>query len=672
MVSLLLVNSPVELKSYWDLHQWSINNLSIFWSEIWSQGGIKGETSEVVESNETSITSFQSNETSITSIPSNETVEVIIAPNENVNMDHFPKWFPQRKLNFTQNLLFPAVEKADSEPCLHFRSEIDSLSCDWTWGQLRAQVAALQRLLRDDFRIKAGDRIAAYAPNCPQVLAYMLAGASIGAIFTAASPDFGPAAVVDRFSQTQPRVLLTCNGVYYNGRVHDHLEKTNQVLQSCLFIESVIQLDYISNGAREIDWKGNIINWRDIPLSTTASSSNLDLSQKFPFSHPLYILYSSGTTGKPKCIVHSAGGSLLQHCKEHWLHGRIDDKSCLLQYTTIGWMMWQWQVGALQRGCRLFLYDGSPFRPQTDRLWQLMRKLGVTHFGTSAKYLQLLQESRFKPEPSNQLQVIFSTGSPLPADTFKYLYHILPEVQVASITGGTDIISLFAGGCPLLPVWPGEVQAPCLGMAIEAWNEQGLKSVEGDLVCVKPFPCQPVAFWGDDEEQSKYRSAYFGHFPHIWHHGDFIRISPATGGIWMLGRSDGTLNPAGVRFGSADLYAICAGEGEIEDALAVGVKRPGWADEQVFLFCKLRAGEIDFESLKGRLTSRIRSQLSPRHVPARIMACPGIPYTLNGKKVEVAVKRVLSGAVDLEVANLGDPEVMEFYRQLSRDMVSKL
>lgn len=643
------------MKSYWDLHKWSIDNLEAFWQEIWLQGGIKGD---------------------ITPSDSNEANEVIISPNEKEEMDHFPTWFPQRSLNFAQNLLYPAVEKADSEPCLHFRSEIDSLSCDWTWGHLRAQVASLQGLLLDEFKIQAGDRIAAYAPNCPQVLAYMLAGASIGAIFTAASPDFGPSAVVDRFSQTQPRVLLTCNGVYYNGRIHDHLEKTQQVLQACPFIESVIQLDYIPEKQGNV--VGKVINWKDI---ARAVKSTPDLSRKFPFSHPLYILYSSGTTGKPKCIVHGTGGTLLQHCKEHWLHGRIDSQSCLLQYTTIGWMMWQWQVGALQRGCRLFLYDGSPFRPQTDRLWLLMQELGVSHFGTSAKYLQLLQESQFKVPTTRPpwLTTIFSTGSPLPAETFKYLASILPNIQVASITGGTDIVSLFAGGCPLLPVWAGEVQAPCLGMAIEAWNEEAKAGWEGDLVCVRPFPCQPVGFWGDDEEQSKYRAAYFKHFPHIWHHGDFIRISPLTRGIWMLGRSDGTLNPAGVRFGSADLYAICASEPLIEDSLAVGVKRSGWADEQVFLFCKLKEaeeGKVDgFDALKERLVQKIRSQLSPRHVPARIMPCPAIPYTLNGKKVEVAVKRVLSGAVDLEVANLGDPEVMEFYRQLSReisDITSKL
>lgn len=643
------------MKSYWDLHKWSIDNLEAFWQEIWLQGGIKGD---------------------ITPSDSNEANEVIISPNEKEEMDHFPTWFPQRSLNFAQNLLYPAVEKADSEPCLHFRSEIDSLSCDWTWGHLRAQVASLQGLLLDEFKIQAGDRIAAYAPNCPQVLAYMLAGASIGAIFTAASPDFGPSAVVDRFSQTQPRVLLTCNGVYYNGRIHDHLEKTQQVLQACPFIESVIQLDYIPEKQGNV--VGKVINWKDI---ARAVKSTPDLSRKFPFSHPLYILYSSGTTGKPKCIVHGTGGTLLQHCKEHWLHGRIDSQSCLLQYTTIGWMMWQWQVGALQRGCRLFLYDGSPFRPQTDRLWLLMQELGVSHFGTSAKYLQLLQESQFKVPTTRPpwLTTIFSTGSPLPAETFKYLASILPNIQVASITGGTDIVSLFAGGCPLLPVWAGEVQAPCLGMAIEAWNEEAKAGWEGDLVCVRPFPCQPVGFWGDDGEQSKYRAAYFKHFPHIWHHGDFIRISPLTRGIWMLGRSDGTLNPAGVRFGSADLYAICASEPLIEDSLAVGVKRSGWADEQVFLFCKLKEaeeGKVDcFDALKERLVQKIRSQLSPRHVPARIMPCPAIPYTLNGKKVEVAVKRVLSGAVDLEVANLGDPEVMEFYRQLSReisDITSKL
>lgn len=615
-------------------------------------------------------------------------------------MDDFPAWFPQVKLNFAENILFPAVAVNPSSIAVNFRAEIPELAVDWTWSHLREEVGRLQAALRA-FGVRPGDRIAAYCANCPQVLAFMLAGASMGAVFTAASPDFGPAAVIDRFGQTEPRVLLTCNAVYYNGRVHDHNDKINQVLSACPFIEQVIAFAYIRSHPVEIHataTAASVHDYNSLPgIAAGNDGESLSLSLSFtsmPFSHPLYILYSSGTTGKPKCITHGAGGTLLQHCKEHWLHGCLDRNSCLLQYTTIGWMMWQWQVSALQRGSRIVLYDGSPFKPGTDRLLCLIDELRVTHFGTSAKYLMHLQDvSEHEKQQqghsplteafqASTLRTIFSTGSPLPEGTFCFLGKWLPQVQVASITGGTDIVSLFAGGCPTLPVHAGEIQAPCLGMAIEAratdgGGGKGCSVLEGDLVCVRPFPCQPVKFWGDDAQQTRYRAAYFSRFPHIWHHGDFIRVNPLTGGIVMLGRSDGTLNPAGVRFGSADLYAICAQfAGEIEDALAVGVRRPQWTDEQVYLFLKLKGGDAQAapdaaalkDDLKARLVSTIRSQLSPRHVPAQILACPGIPYTLNGKKVEVAVKRILSGATEEPAGSLADPSVMEFYRQLGREL----
>lgn len=634
----------VELNSYWDLHRWSIENLEAFWKEILIEGGIRG--------------SFEGGN------------EAVLHPAD-AKMDEFPCWFPGFKMNFAENLLFPAAEVDPNSVVINFRSEIAELSADWTWSHLRQEVKRLQGALLA-FGVQPGDRIAAYCANCPEVLVFMLAGASIGAIFTAASPDFGPSAVIDRFGQTEPRVLLTCNAVFYNGRVHDHNGKVKEVLAACSFIEKVISLNYIFSHESLVVEDRPCIAYTEIEDSSNATLAFT--APKFTplsFNHALYILYSSGTTGKPKCITHSAGGCLLQHCKEHWLHGALDASSCLLQYTTIGWMMWQWQVSALQRGTRIVLFDGSPFKPTTDRLLELIDELGVTHFGTSAKYLTHLQETATAliiEHSLLSLKTIFSTGSPLPETAFRFLHDWLPEVQVASITGGTDIVSLFAGGCPLLPVHAGEVQCPCLGMAIEARNEQNQPCSEGDLVCVRPFPCQPLQFWGDDSSHSRYHSAYFSHFPHIWHHGDFIRISGQSGGLTMLGRSDGTLNPAGVRFGSADLYAICAQfSEEIEDALAVGVRRPKWTDEQVYLFLKLKSSVID-DDLKDKLVTRIKSQLSPRHVPAQIMACPGIPHTLNGKKVEVTVKRILSGSTEESAVNLLDPQILEFYRQIGRDL----
>ena len=603
-------------------------------------------------------------------------------------MDEFPKWFKNRKLNFAKNLLYPtsSAGAASIDPdsiAIHFRSEISSLSRSLSWKELRVQVAKAQRILKDKFGVKKGDRIAAYAPNCPEVLVYMLAGASIGAIFTAGSPDFGPTAIVDRFSQTKPKILLSCNAVYYNGKIHDHYEKLGEVVKLCSdSLEKVILIDYIK------DYKDNddYLDWDSLMAGETESIE--PTFDNFDFDTPLYIVYSSGTTGKPKCIVHGAGGSLIQHLKEHLLHGSVEPGDVMMQYTTIGWMMWQWLVSGLAAGATLVLYDGSPFRPDPSKLWQLAEELNVTHFGTSAKYLQSLQDTQFTlTNDLKDLKVIFSTGSPLPADTFKYVYQKLikgSSVQLASITGGTDILSLFAGGCPILPVHAGEIQVPCLGMALAC--DEPLKGIVepdlslktencGDLVCIKPFPSQPVSFWLDDSvRREKYRAAYFSSptCPRVWHHGDFLCFRECTGGLLMLGRSDGTLNPAGVRFGSADLYAICGNEKNskwIADSVAVGVKLDEWKDEQVFLFLLLKdGGEIIHEELLNDLRNQIKTQLSPRHVPAHIHPAPAIPHTLNGKKVEVSVKRILNGNFDLEVVNLANPESIQFYRNFARKL----
>lgn len=482
--------------------------------------------------------------------------------------------------------------------------------------------------------------------------------------------------------------------MYYNGKIHDHFGKLDEVVTRCKDdgLERVIVINYIKGHSRtEGPTSDGYLDWNTlVESSVPASSSSLAEFEEFDFDTPLYIVYSSGTTGKPKCIVHGAGGSLIQHLKEHLLHGSVQSEDVMMQYTTIGWMMWQWMVSGLAAGATLVLYDGSPFRPSPARLWELIHELNVTHFGTSAKYLQSLQEIHFSPsDPLQSLRVIFSTGSPLPTDTFRFIYQkclLGRSFQLASITGGTDILSLFAGGCPILPVYAGEIQVPCLGMAL-ACDEPNLgvigpdltlkKGFCGDLVCIKPFPSQPVCFWMDDPiRREKYRAAYFSSpsCPRVWHHGDYFCFRESTGGIMMLGRSDGTLNPAGVRFGSADLYAICGNEKNsawIQDSLAVGVKLDEWKDEQVFLFLVLKDGNVSddsFESNVTELRNQIKNQLSPRHVPAHIHPAPSIPHTLNGKKVEVSIKRILNGNFDLEVLNLSNPESVEFYRNFARNL----
>lgn len=538
--------------------------------------------------------------------------------------------------------------------------------------------------------ILCGDTVAAFAANCPEVVVFMLAAASLGAIFTSISPDFGPTAALDRLAQTRPRLLLASPSVYYNGRVHDQMGKIRTLLAEIDSIERVVLVE--SSSSENEDSLQTFAQFiASHPTEGTASSLEMDFAE-LPFDHPLYILYSSGTTGKPKCLVHSAGGTLLQHKKEHMLQGDLRRSSVVLQYTTIGWMMWHWLVSVLSVGSTIVLYEGSPFRPGLLQLLELVDRHRVTHFGTSAKYLQHLQKD-WQRSMRDQLDLsslltIYSTGSPLSAASFRFVHEALKDdLQLASITGGTDIISLFAGGNPLSPVYAGEIQGPCLGMAIAVYSEDGRdvgKSGEaGDLVCTRPFPSMPVALLGDTSERSLYRATYFERFPPIWHHGDFLQLNPTTGGLLMLGRSDATLNPAGVRFGSAELYNILSSSfPEVTDSLVVGVRREGDSDERVFMFLQTAQTLADPEahleaSLVDRIKNTIRSRLSARHVPAVILPTPAVPYTQNGKKVEVAVKRILSGmasakasaaaAATASTTSLANPESLQYYAKVASD-----
>ena len=508
--------------------------------------------------------------------------------------------------------------------------------------------------------------VAAYAANSVEVIAYSLAAASIGAIFTSISADFGVEAVIERIKQTNPVLLLVSQVVYYNGKLHSQKDKNELIVKECDSIKACIQ---ISNSDRD-GISSKYLDFDDVMARDFGD--NFEYS-RLPFNHPLYILYSSGTTGNPKCIVHSAGGTLIQHLKEHLLHGDVQPNDIFFQFTSIGWMMWHWSLSVLGTGATLVLFDGSPLRPNATCLWKRISGLKVTHFGTSARYLISLQEANYKiPDDISiePLRVILSTGSPLPKSTFEYVYRNLKSnVILASITGGTDIISLFCGGNPVLPVHAGEIQCVCLGMDVRAHSEQSDQystTGEGDLVCAKPFPAMPIFFWNDPQGEI-YRRAYFEKYPGFWYHGDYIKINAKTGGIVMLGRSDGTLNPKGIRFGSADLYNILAHKDlfpMVEDCLAVSVLQRETLDEDVYLFVKLKELGKWTEELEKLIRTEIRKRLSPRHVPYKIMPVPDIPYTINGKKIEVSVKKILNGETDLIVPGVANPSSLDFYRHL--------
>ncbi|KAF9347609.1 hypothetical protein BGX34_002991 [Mortierella sp. NVP85] len=527
-----------------------------------------------------------------------------------------------------------------------------------------------------------GDRVAGYIANCPEAIIAMLAASSIGAIWSSTSPDFGTIGVLDRFSQIKPKLLFSVNAVVYNGRPHDHSQKLRQVLDGLDMVEKVILVPFVPSQPCDASAIKNGTTWSEFlatsgeaAVSTSAATNGSTQDQELiefeplPFNHPLYILFSSGTTGKPKCIVHSAGGMLLQHKKEHIIHGNLNSQDILFQYSTTGWMMWNWLVSGLTLGTTVVLFDGSPFKPGPSALWDLIDQLKVTAFGTSAKYIQAIQDAGYLPRNHNHLSSlhsIYSTGSPLKPESFDFVYeNIKKDVLLGSITGGTDICSLFACHNAALPIYQGEIQCRALGMKIEAWTAPNTPvfGTSGDLVCSRLFPCMPVYFW-DDPEHKKYKGAYFDNYPGVWYHGDFVWINPNTGGIVMLGRSDGTLNPNGVRFGSAEIYNIVDTYPEVEDSLCVGQTLKDGTDERVVLFLKLAgdAGEKPLDQdLVNRLKTHIRNQLSPRHVPAFILKTTDIPHTINGKKVEIAVKKIISGQKVVPSGTLVNPESLELY-----------
>ncbi|MEJ2479850.1 MAG: acetoacetate--CoA ligase [Acidihalobacter sp.] len=575
-----------------------------------------------------------------------------------VDGDRMPgaQWYPGVRLNFAENLL----RHRNDRPALMFRNEWGHAR-ELSYAQLYAEVARLAAALKEA-GVGPGDRVAGYLPNMPETVIAMLAAASLGAIWSSTSPDFGVKGVVDRFGQIEPKVLFAVDAYPYGGKTHDCLGKLREVIDAIPAIERVVVIPY----------SGRSLNLSDLPKAEAwpefvdgQTAEHIEFAP-MPFAHPLYIMYSSGTTGVPKCIVHGAGGTLLQHLKELVLHTDLKHDDRIFYYTTCGWMMWNWLVSSLATGACVVLYDGSPFHPKGSVLWNLIDELDISIFGTSAKWLAAVEKVGIRPRETHQLKslkTILSTGSPLAPESFDYVYRdVKTNVMLASISGGTDIVSCFALGNPLLPVYRGELQCRGLGLKVEAYDSEGkpVRGEPGELVCEAPFPSMPVGFW-NDPDGAKYRAAYFERYPNVWAHGDFIEITP-RGGVIIYGRSDATLNPGGVRIGTAEIYRQVEQVDEVLESIAVGQDWKG--DERIVLFVRLREGvELD-DVLRDRIKQVIRANTTPRHVPARIEQVSDIPRTISGKITEVAVREVIHGRPVKNVDALANPHALDDFAAL--------
>ncbi|TLX58476.1 acetoacetate--CoA ligase [Stutzerimonas nosocomialis] len=568
------------------------------------------------------------------------------------------RWFPGATLNFAEHLL----RRRDERPALVAIAE-DGTRETLTHAELAAHVAGLQRSLREA-GVGVGDRVAAFMPNTWQTIVGMLACTSLGATWSSCSPDFGTQGVIDRFGQIEPKVLIACAGYRYAGKTLDLTAKLNEILQQLPSLQRLIVVPYARAETRVGDFRtdAQVALWSDV--YTPGGEPEFT---PVPFDHPLYILYSSGTTGVPKCIVHGTGGVLLQHVKEHGLHTDLGEDDTLFYFTTCGWMMWNWLVSGLALGATLVLFDGSPFHPGASRLMDLIDAEGISLFGTSAKYLAALEKAGVKPRESHRLERlkgVLSTGSPLSHESFEYVYRDLKaDVCLSSISGGTDIVSCFALGNPVLPVRRGELQCKGLGMDVQVWDEEGRRVVgeKGELVCAQHFPSMPVGFWNDADGE-KFRSAYFETFPGVWAHGDYAEETE-HGGLIIHGRSDAVLNPGGVRIGTAEIYRQVEKIDEVLESIAIGQEWDG--DVRVVLFVRLRDGAALDDALCTRICQTIRANTTPRHVPAKILAVPDIPRTISGKIVELAVRNVVHGKPVKNTDALANPEALEHFRDRS-------
>ncbi|HUL96078.1 MAG TPA: acetoacetate--CoA ligase [Usitatibacter sp.] len=621
-----LVNERHGLKlgGYPDLYDWSIANLEAFWVALWDFGGVIAETRG----------------------------ERVL-----VDGDKMPgaRFFPDARLNFAENLL----RRKDDADAIVFRGE-DKVRRRITWRELHAEVSRMQQALAAA-GVKEGERVAAFMPNMPETVIAMLATASLGGTFTSCSPDFGVQGVLDRFGQIEPTVLVCCDGYYYNGKANETLARIAQIMPGLPTVKRVVVVPYLSERP-------------DVSLVPRASRLDEFLApfkardvefRRMPFNHPLYILYSSGTTGVPKCIVHGAGGVLLQHLKEHRLHCDIRRDDRAFWFTTCGWMMWNWLVSALAAEATLLLYDGSPFLDRGAVLFGYARDERMTHLGTSAKFIDALAKVDLKPIETHDLspvRAILSTGSPLGPEGFDYVYaKVKKDVCLSSVSGGTDLVACFAGGTPTLPVWRGELQCRGLAMKVKVFDDEGREmpvGQKGELVCTAPFPTMPLGFWNDPGD-AKYRAAYYEKFPGVWRHGDWCELTK-HGGMVIFGRSDAVLNPGGVRIGTAEIYRQVEKLDEVVESIVIG---QDWQkDVRVVLFVRLREGMTLDDALVKRIKDTIRANTTPRHVPAVILQVADIPRTKSNKIVELAVRAVVHGEAVKNVEALANPEALDYFR----------
>ena len=616
-------NHNLSFDSYDKLYNWSVEETELFWSLIWDYFQIISS-----EKGQKTVSDFES-------MPG-------------------AKWFPEAKLNFAENLL----KYRDDRIAISFHGESND-KLKLTYKELYQHTASLSDYLKS-IGIEAGDRIAAFMPNRPETIAGMLAATSIGAIWSSCSPDFGIQGVCDRFEQISPKVLFAVDGYFYNGKKVICNEKIEEIIARIPSIEKVILVSYANCEAPNLEDKFVFYNEliQDNP-------PEINFAQ-LPFSHPAYILYSSGTTGAPKCIVHSAGGTLIEHLKELALHTNLNREKTIFYFTTCGWMMWNWLVSSLALGAKIVLYDGSPFFPTAKRLFRLIEEEQINIFGVSAKYISAVEKVKVIPKEVadlSSLEAICSTGSPLSENNFEFVYgKIKEDVCLSSISGGTDIVGCFALGNPTLPVFRGELQVRSLGLDVAIFDDEGKEITEeaGELVCRKPFPSMPVYFWNDEDGQ-RYQSSYFSVYPNIWRHGDWAKVT-SRGGLVIYGRSDATLNPGGVRIGTGEIYRAVEQLDEILESIVVGQR---WeSDERVILFIKLR-DELELTNeLKNKIKKSIRTLCSPRHVPARIVQVDGIPRTISGKISEMAVKNIIHGRSIKNKEALANPETLQFFENV--------